>query len=330
MGLNNMQDNLLSVVIITYKQFQYIYETIDSILKQDYPAIEIVVADDGSPNFPDCEIRQYIEMKRGENLKCYKLLHDEINVGTVKNINKGIRNSTGKFIKIIAGDDTYHDKYVFTTQIEYLKANPEIMIVTGKTCECDADMNPIFKEQVQKTNNALLSIFQLEPKAYFDKCGKEGLFPLVTQALCFRHSFFDQYGFYDETYRLLEDPPMEKRIIINRVPIAAVDWIIVNHRADVGISANNELFSNKRQQYYLDLTNYVKNELLSRPHIFSPFKTKWRYRTEKFRYEMSIAKDKKQKIKVLLKNIDTIIMFWILRPQTMLKKIKILFRVKLS
>ena len=47
------QFELISVVVITYREFSYIYETIDSILQQDYPNIEIVITDDASLDFPE-------------------------------------------------------------------------------------------------------------------------------------------------------------------------------------------------------------------------------------------------------------------------------------
>lgn len=319
-----MQGKIVSAIVLSYKQFQYIYETIDSVMIQDYPAVELIVADDGSPEFPDNELKKYIDEHKRKNLIRYELIHGEVNIGTVKNINRAIKHSTGDYIKIVAGDDAFYDEKVFSKQVDFLNNNPEVMIVTGKTCECDEAMNPIYKEQVENTNKEIMRIFKLEPKDYFIECGKKHLFPMVTQALCFRKEFFDKYGLYDERYRLVEDPPMEKRIIINRVPVGAVDEYVVRHRADVGISANNELFSTRRQQYYLDLMNYVKNDLMSHPELFSPFKTKWKYRTEKFRYEMSVTTDKRQKIKLIFRNLDTAFWFVILNPDRAIHKIKLL------
>ncbi|MBQ3865751.1 MAG: glycosyltransferase, partial [Clostridia bacterium] len=50
-------DKVISVIIISYREFSFIYETLDSIFKQDYPSIQIVVTDDCSPVFPEKEIR---------------------------------------------------------------------------------------------------------------------------------------------------------------------------------------------------------------------------------------------------------------------------------
>ena len=41
---------LVSIIIITYKDLQYVGEAIDSALAQTYPNCEVIVADDGSTN----------------------------------------------------------------------------------------------------------------------------------------------------------------------------------------------------------------------------------------------------------------------------------------
>ena len=40
---------LVSVVTITYRKFEYIYDTIDSVLNQDYDNIEYIISDDCIP-----------------------------------------------------------------------------------------------------------------------------------------------------------------------------------------------------------------------------------------------------------------------------------------
>ncbi|MDO4846078.1 MAG: glycosyltransferase family 2 protein [Oscillospiraceae bacterium] len=319
-------EKTISAVVITYKEFSYIYETLDSIFAQDYPAIEIVVTDDGSPEFPEEKLRGYIESHKGENIVGYVLAHSPENVGTVKNINEGIRRSSGDFIKIIAGDDAYYDGHVFSAQMACFDRDPDLMIVTGRICECNEKMQPIYKEQVESTNKALPTIFSMEPKAYFKRCKKEHLFPLVTQALLIRKSFFEQYGCYDERYCLLEDPPMEKRIIISRVPVAAADCTVVKHRASVGVSANEQFFAKKQSKYFLDLVNYVKNELMTRPEYFPPFRTKQRYKREWFRYRMSVAESQKEKLLLAIQNVGTAFWFVILNPSRAWDKVRRVFK----
>lgn len=55
---------LVSVVTLTYKNFDYIYKTIDSVISQNYNNIEYIIADDGSENFPYEDINNYINNKK--------------------------------------------------------------------------------------------------------------------------------------------------------------------------------------------------------------------------------------------------------------------------
>lgn len=304
-----MNSDMISVILITYNNFKYINDTLDSIFIQDYPSIEIIIADDGSKDFPENDILNYINANKGYNIKNYKIIHSDKNVGTVKNINKGIKNATGDYIKIIAGDDVFYDENVFKNQVECIKKNNEALIVTGKICECDDNLNIIKKSQVENTNNVLNTLFDLEPKAFFNICYKQSLFPLATQTLLFDKTYFNKYGLYDEKYVLLEDSPMQVRIIINRVPIVFVNSFVVKHRANVGISSNESFFSNKKSQYYLDLANFIKYEKITRPEIFPKFTSAMQYKKEMYRYRMSITNNKIYRVLLTVINIDSLLWY---------------------
>lgn len=73
----------LVTCMITYRKFQYLYETWNSIFMQDYPNIEIIIGDDGSDNLPELELRKYIEKNRGKNIKNVILIANEENHGAV-------------------------------------------------------------------------------------------------------------------------------------------------------------------------------------------------------------------------------------------------------
>ena len=44
---------LVAVIVLSYKNVKGIYDTLDSVLSQDYENIEIIISDDATPNF--CE-----------------------------------------------------------------------------------------------------------------------------------------------------------------------------------------------------------------------------------------------------------------------------------
>ena len=52
---------LVSVLVVTYNQANYIEQTIDSLIQQDYPNVEIIVADDASTDGTADLIQRYLK-----------------------------------------------------------------------------------------------------------------------------------------------------------------------------------------------------------------------------------------------------------------------------
>lgn len=50
--MNKTEDELISISILTYRNYRYLYEALESVFSQDYSNIELIVSDDGSDNFP--------------------------------------------------------------------------------------------------------------------------------------------------------------------------------------------------------------------------------------------------------------------------------------
>ena len=107
---SNNENPLVSIVTATYKRFEKVLETIKSVFEQDYPNIEYIITDDGSENFPEKEINDFINSNSHENVKCIKIIRSEQNCGTVKNLNKGYRASNGKFIFNLSCGDIFFSK----------------------------------------------------------------------------------------------------------------------------------------------------------------------------------------------------------------------------
>ena len=58
---------LVTIVTPAYNQADYLSETIDSVLAQDYPNIEYIVIDDGSTDCTSEILKQYDGRIRGES-----------------------------------------------------------------------------------------------------------------------------------------------------------------------------------------------------------------------------------------------------------------------
>jgi glycosyltransferase involved in cell wall biosynthesis len=91
----------ISVAIITYNQKVYLEEAIESVLAQDYPNLEIVVADDGSKDGTHDLVRAYAERFPG---KFVPVLAEQ-NEGITANCNRAYFACTGEYIAFLGGDD---------------------------------------------------------------------------------------------------------------------------------------------------------------------------------------------------------------------------------
>lgn len=92
---------LVSVAIITFNQKKFLQECIESVLKQDYKNLEIVVADDASTD-GTCDLLYAYEAKYPGK---FVVRIAKSNQGITKNSNAAHFSCSGKYIAWMGGDD---------------------------------------------------------------------------------------------------------------------------------------------------------------------------------------------------------------------------------
>ena len=98
-----------SVILLLYNNSEFLEECLDSVLAQDYPAVEIIVVDDGSKSFDQSGIETYIREHKKDNIRNFIVYQNECNFGTVRSANGAIRKASGRYIKLLAGDDALYN-----------------------------------------------------------------------------------------------------------------------------------------------------------------------------------------------------------------------------
>ena len=101
-----MQSKKVSVIVPIYNVEKYIGKCVDSIRNQDYPNIEIILVDDGSPD----KSPQIID-EMASNDDRIKVINEK-NGGVSSARNRGIAAATGEYIMFVDGDDWVDDDYV--------------------------------------------------------------------------------------------------------------------------------------------------------------------------------------------------------------------------
>lgn len=106
---------LISVIIPVYNVEAYLHECVDSVLKQTYQNLEIILVDDGSTDSSGQICDEYLE--KDERIT---VIHQR-NSGPSKTRNTGIENATGEYIYFLDSDD-----YIESNALELLVNTAEI------------------------------------------------------------------------------------------------------------------------------------------------------------------------------------------------------------
>ena len=118
---NKSIPSLISIVIPSYNHEAYIGDAIDSVLKQTYHNLELIVVDDGSEDGSIDIISSYSDPR-------LKLI-SQVNHGAHHAINVGLHQAKGDYITILNSDDLYHPDRLKKC-VEYLSSHPDISLVS--------------------------------------------------------------------------------------------------------------------------------------------------------------------------------------------------------
>ncbi|MGV8947464.1 MAG: glycosyltransferase family 2 protein [Lutibacter sp.] len=99
-----MEQPLVSVVVVSYNQAQYIIQNLNSLKSQTFTNWELIVADDASP---DDSVEVFRDWLR-ENKVSAKVIFHTKNTGLATVLNEAIELCNGEYVKFIAADDYMH------------------------------------------------------------------------------------------------------------------------------------------------------------------------------------------------------------------------------
>jgi glycosyltransferase involved in cell wall biosynthesis len=167
--------DVVSVVVVCYNEVQErIRYTLDSIVAQDYPELELVVIDGGS------------EVRTIDALKVYKnkisTFLSEQDDGLYDAMNKGIRLSTGKWIIFMNIGDRFY--------------SPEVL--TKLMGNIHAGCGDLIYGDVFIGNKYLPALGRLSRYRLYDRI-------ICHQALLSRRAVFESIGGFDISYSLIAD-----------------------------------------------------------------------------------------------------------------------------
>ena len=256
-----MNNNLFTIVLTNYNS--PVLETIssiDSILKQSYSKIQLIITDDGSKNFNKKQIESYINKNKKSNIVSIDFIINNKNLGTVKTLNKAIKIVKGEYILFFGtGDMLAGNKVLKKFEEAFIDENKNI--ITSQWKICDGNLNVIHDFVVHKTKK-------------YEKKYKKQLYMMCRSnlygsgATCYRKKVFEKYGLFDEKYTLLEDWPFWLKLLFANETIYFEEFDGLLHRYG-GVSTTEEK-SNATKKFCQDMLNTYRYEIVPNLNRFNP------------------------------------------------------------
>jgi glycosyltransferase involved in cell wall biosynthesis len=175
---------LVSILIPTYNREGFLGEAIDSVLAQDYPALELLVLDDGSTDGTPAVVERYAR----SHPECLRSTRHE-NMGQPRTLNRGFELARGELIGYLSDDDVLLPGAV-TKLADVLISEPDVVVAFSAFHVID-DGGEIQDTEAPAEFSLVESVRLHEP----------GIGP----GALFRRSLLDRIGAWDPSLRYSPD-----------------------------------------------------------------------------------------------------------------------------
>lgn len=241
------EKTLATVFLISYYNCELLVSAVEKIVKQDYPRIELIISDDGTPDYSKERMEEDVQpyVKYFERVVINKNIENE---GTVKHLNRVINLAKGEIICGIGIDDSFVDEHTISDIVEYFDKNKDVDVVTSKR----------YEESISRIKPSKFVIRMLEE----NQVGYRTEMFRITPQICnigtfYRKRCFEKNGLYPEEFFLVEDAPYVSYLVANNVKIAWMDKVTTIHAAG-GVTCKGK----KRKQTWYDDRIYLYEKWL--------------------------------------------------------------------
>jgi len=278
-----MKNKLISVIIITYKEFDFLKEAIDSVLIQDYSNIELIISDDASPNFDKKHIKNMLNNK-GDIISNFVVTTKERNGGITSNVNHALKHVSGEFIFLLDGDDIFYNSQVLSNIMnDFIKYDSKIML--GFRHNYTHDMKNFVMQWPEKKTVDFFKNSDCIQSFKRLACYGNGI--IHGSGIAFQKKLLSENVFFDETYKMVEDWSFFLKLLRKNNKIHFVDIVTIKYR--LGGISNGEVTN---LDFLSDGPNIILKEIM-------PYFEKFSFnRTEKYFVKYNLFRRLKKKYKV--------------------------------
>lgn len=155
---------LVSVVVATYKREAELKNALESLAKQTYPNMEIVLVDDNGNDEWNSKVSETVEVFRNRYPKIkLECIVNNSNQGSSKTRNIGIHSANGDYITFLDDDDIYLPDKI-RKQVEFMETNQCDYSITDLILynEDDKKINRRIRSCIKETTVESLRLYHLK------------------------------------------------------------------------------------------------------------------------------------------------------------------------
>jgi glycosyltransferase involved in cell wall biosynthesis len=247
-----MANNLVSVIVVTFNSSSFITETLESVYKQSWSEIELIITD-------DCSDDDTVEICRNWLIKCKErfvkteIVLTGINTGVPANANRGLRAAKGDWLVFLAGDDTLKSSCI-EDNMSWIATHPEIKVlfsyieVYRDTIKPESLLyiiprNPFSPDSIMAPGRSAESQYKI-----LLTCDRINFTP----SIYLHRETLISVGGYDERFRLLEDHPLWLNLTRSGFKLHFMDKVTVNYRMHSMAINNNGMSFVVNPNYFVN------------------------------------------------------------------------------
>lgn len=233
---------LVSVIVITYNSARFVLQTLESVFRQTYQEIELIVSDDCSKDNTMDLCKQWIEEQKTRFSRA-EFVQTPSNGGICRNYNFALKHANGDWIKYIAGDDILEDNCI-ERFVANIKTNTYLYTCITKHLQNETGETSLYQTRVPDTTAWRQARFMLKY-----------LYGINGPTLFVERRHLTKLGGFEEKYPMIEDWPIAIRFATNGNRIGIVNEPLVQWRIyGNSISHSNHSFAISLREAWYDYT----------------------------------------------------------------------------
>lgn len=231
----------ITVLMAVYNGERYLREVIESILGQSFGDFEFLIVDDASTDGTSFLLREY-----GLADKRIRLISNERNLGLSRSLNRGLEQAKGVYIARMDADDISRPER-FATQLAWLKAHPEILVLGSAIQMIDENSHPL------PTKPPPYSTIEMRWTSFF---GQQ--FVVCHPSVMCRRELFDCFGSYADIATSQDLELWGRLMYENPYPIANLDEVLLDYRV------HSRAISTQQSELQYRTSNRVRQKVIEK------------------------------------------------------------------